>query len=149
MKLARPSSATFAADVLTGSCHSLPVLTHDEIVAELIRRRDAGELRPRDLQQLLGLPSPRVAEILDRRRKLQYDEARAIVLHYGLNGASDWRLVLPRVLQVAGMSADDADLAVSIASTIVAQLRDDEAAAADPSLAARLLAPALWTQSRH
>jgi hypothetical protein len=146
---ASPLAAKCEGDSGGGAEHTEAMLTHAEIVAEIVRRKEAGEIRVRDLQAVLGLSSSRVSEILGGRRQLQYDEARALILHYGLSGASQWDAILPDLLTLAGLPSHDAERVARIGAAIQERMRADPEAAADPARTCRLLAPVLWMQSRH
>ena len=50
------------------------VLSHDELLDKLIARLDAGDLRPKQVASALGVPSPRVAELRKRKRRIQPHE---------------------------------------------------------------------------
>ena len=75
------------ADLRSAPVHNRAVLSHDELVAELRRRRDAGEFTNADMARVLGLPTSRIADIFttDRTpRQISVNEMKTLVEHYGL-----------------------------------------------------------------
>ena len=86
--------------------HKRAVIGHNELLDWLSREREAGRLVNADLVRLLKLPSSRVAEIFEGRRRIQLDEAKAIVENYGLEPVADvsaqtLRPILAAVLPLA------------------------------------------------
>ncbi len=89
------------------------MLSHDELLTELRRRKDAGELTNADMARVLGLPSSRIADIFatDRpARKITVDEMKILVEHYEIerpavllpdNVASLWKAASERERQRA------------------------------------------------
>ena len=64
----------FVVADLGGSSYPLDMRTHDELMAEMIRQLDAGELRPKQVAEALGIPSSRVAEMRRGARRIQPHE---------------------------------------------------------------------------
>jgi SOS-response transcriptional repressor LexA len=63
------------------------MITHDELLRAMMGKVSAGELRPVDIQNALGLPSSRVSEMLKGRRRIQQDEMPVLARFLGLTGA--------------------------------------------------------------
>lgn len=60
------------------------MLTHDEILAELIRRVGSGSVAQIDVARALGIPAPRVSEIVKQKRKIQPAEMPKLAQFLGL-----------------------------------------------------------------
>jgi hypothetical protein len=81
-------STNFVADTVSWARHDWRVLGSADILSALRRLKDEGEVTNAQLGRLLELPSSRIAEIYDGKRKVTVDEAKVIVEHFGLsNGA--------------------------------------------------------------
>lgn len=80
-------STNFVADSVGWPRHGWRVLGSADILAALKRLRDEGQTTNAKLGRLLDLPSSRIAEIYDGKRKVTIDEAKAIVEHFGLSSA--------------------------------------------------------------
>lgn len=78
-------STNFVADSGSWPRHDWRVLGSADILAALRRLKDEGELTNAKLGRLLELPSSRIAEIYDGKRKVTVDEAKVIVEHFGLS----------------------------------------------------------------
>lgn len=63
------------------------VATHEQIRDELIRQLDSGDLKPKQVSDCLGIPSPRVAELRNRKRRVQPDEMHLLARLLKLEGA--------------------------------------------------------------
>ncbi len=81
-------STNFVADSLGWPRHDWRVLGSADILAALKRLRDEGQTTNAKLGRLLELPSSRIAEIYDGKRKVTIDEAKVIVEHFGLSSAA-------------------------------------------------------------
>jgi len=68
------------------------MLTHDQLLAELIRKLDGGEIRSKQVSDALGLPSSRISEIRKGRRRIQPNEMSIVA---GLLGLDDDERILP------------------------------------------------------
>lgn len=66
--------------------YSFGMITHDELLAELVRQLDDGRLRPKTVADALGLPSSRVAEMRRRARRIQQREMPIVAALLGLTG---------------------------------------------------------------
>lgn len=80
-------NTNFEADYRSRPVHNRRVLSHDELLAELRRRRDAGEFTNADMARVLNLPTPRIADIFTTKRKprqITVDEMKILVEHYGI-----------------------------------------------------------------
>lgn len=67
----------FVVETFASPAYPLGMLTHDEILDELISQLDAGKLRPKQVADVLGLPSSRVAEMRKRTRRIQQRQTLA------------------------------------------------------------------------
>jgi len=76
----------FGADLKHGQRYQGGVLSHEALVVELERLRDAGLTKNADISRILKIPTSRVAEIFDRKRLVRVDEMKALVEHFGLDG---------------------------------------------------------------
>lgn len=74
----------FVADALHSTRHYPRVLDSKGLLAELERLRSEGVTTNADLARLLKLPTSRIPEIFDGRRKIKIDEMKVIVEHFGL-----------------------------------------------------------------
>jgi phage repressor protein C with HTH and peptisase S24 domain len=80
------SGATIlVADKLSARRHPYGVLSSDDLLAKLRKLRAAGETTNAAIQRLLGLPSSRVSEIFAGTRRIQADEAKVLIEHFGLS----------------------------------------------------------------
>lgn len=64
----------FVVAELALSSYPVDMRTHDELMAEMIRQLDAGDLRPKQVAEALGIPSSRVAEMRRGARRIQPHE---------------------------------------------------------------------------
>jgi len=71
--------------------HITDMLTHEEILAELIRQIDAGDLKQAEVAKRLGIPASRVAEMRKGLRKLQPKEMKPLAVLLGLTKGSELR----------------------------------------------------------
>ena len=62
------------------------MLSHEEIRDEMIRQLDADMIKPKDVAELLGLPSSRVAEMRRKGRRVQHAEMAPLAAMLGMNG---------------------------------------------------------------
>ena len=95
--------------------YSLGMMTHDDMVAELVRRLYTGELRSKQIADALRLPSSRVAEIRKGRRRIQPHEMSVVsdLLSGGAPSvASDFAPTIPAEDGVADVIS--LDLSVSM-----------------------------------
>lgn len=74
----------FAADLFSQARHGQTVLSSAELIAALERLKDEGVTTNADLGRILDLPSSRIAEMFDGKRRVQIDEMKALVEHFGL-----------------------------------------------------------------
>ena len=74
----------FGADAPAALRHGPRVLSSADLLAEMRRLRDAGRTTNAELARLLGLPSARIAEIFDEKRRVTIDEMKLIVEHFEL-----------------------------------------------------------------
>ncbi|WP_267395538.1 MULTISPECIES: S24 family peptidase [unclassified Sphingomonas] len=81
------ASTKFVADRHQPTRHDFVVLSSADLLAALKRLRDEGRTTNAALGRLLDLPSSRIAEIYDGKRKVSVDEAKLIVEEFGLNGS--------------------------------------------------------------
>lgn len=79
----------FGADEIDYPGHCARVLTSAELLAALRRLKEDGEASNSQIAQLLGLPSPRVAEIFSEKRRITIDEMKVLVEHFGLAAGAD------------------------------------------------------------
>lgn len=61
-----------------------PMVTHDEIREELIRRLDAKEFTAKSIADLLGVAPPRIRELRLRSRRVQQDEMVILASFFGM-----------------------------------------------------------------
>lgn len=61
------------------------MLTHDEMLAELLRKLDSGDLRSKQVSDVLGIPSSRVAEMRRGRRRIQPQEMSVVAKMLGID----------------------------------------------------------------
>ena len=54
--------------------HYPAMISHDDLREEMIRQLDAERIKPKDVVSALKIPSPRVAEMRKRTRRVQQDE---------------------------------------------------------------------------
>lgn len=80
-------------DLRLPKSHDRPMITHDEIMAEMRERVAHGLLRPKDIGEALGLPSPRVSEMLKGRRRIQQDEMPKLAKLLGLGEQTNVRKI--------------------------------------------------------
>lgn len=78
----------FVADVLRSVRHHGRVLDSKGLLAELERLKDTGRTTNADLGRLLKLPSSRIAEIFEGKRRVTIDEMKVLVEHFGLEAAA-------------------------------------------------------------
>lgn len=64
--------------------HGSPMVTHDEIMAELIRRLDEKSVTGKEIAELLGIPPARVTEMRRGTRKIQQNEMPILANHFGM-----------------------------------------------------------------
>lgn len=74
----------FVADALRPARHYPAVLDSKGLLAELERLKREGDTTNADLSRLLKLPTSRIAEIFEGKRKIKIDEMKIIVEHFGL-----------------------------------------------------------------
>lgn len=64
--------------------HGVPMVTHDEIRAELLARLADRRVTGAAIAKLLGIPAPRVAEIKNGKRRIQQDEMPILAEFFGM-----------------------------------------------------------------
>lgn len=64
------------------------VLGQEELLAALRREKEAGRIRNKQVEQLLRLPSSRVAEIFEGTRQIKLNEAKRLVEAFDLEEGS-------------------------------------------------------------
>ena len=74
----------FGADARIRRGHCPSVLSSTELLAALRRLKDEGVTSNAKLSRLLGLPSPRVVEIFDEKRRITIDEMKVLVEAFSL-----------------------------------------------------------------
>jgi cyanate lyase len=99
------------------------MLGHDELLDWLKDARDDGRVSNADIMRLLKLPSSRVAEIFEGRRRIKLDEAKALVEHYGIEesaGVNEATLapILSAVLPLAPHGEDAEKFAPVLAQAV-------------------------------
>lgn len=95
------------ADYRSNAAHKRRMLGHDELIAELRRRRDEGEFTNADMARVLGLPTSRIADIFatDRKpRRVTVDEMKILVEHFQIEPPA---LPLPPELADRWLSATE------------------------------------------
>lgn len=97
----------FVADRGFPRRHAPAVFSSADLLAALRSLKEEGRTTNADLGRLLGLPSSRIAEIYDGKRKVTVDEAKVIVDHFGLAAER----ALPAASHDPGeLSDDDLDM---------------------------------------
>lgn len=66
-----------------------PMITHDEILAELVRQLDAGQIRPKNVAEHLGIARPRVSEMRKQERRIQPNEMPKLARLLGMKWGDD------------------------------------------------------------
>jgi cyanate lyase len=74
------------AEIVAAMRQTPHVIGHEDLLNWLKAERSADRLTNADLGRLLNLPSSRIAEIFEGRRRVNLDEAKIIVETYGLEG---------------------------------------------------------------
>lgn len=69
--------------------HGVPVVTHDEILAELLARLADKRVTGASIAKLLGIPPSRVTEIKKGGRRIQQDEMPILAEFFGMGTVSD------------------------------------------------------------
>ena len=70
-----------------GLAHTAAMLTHEEILAELIRQVAAKQIKQSFVAEQLGIAPPRVTEVLKRKRKIQPNEMPVLANLLGLTNS--------------------------------------------------------------
>lgn len=70
-----------------GLAHTAAMLTHEEILAELIRQVAAKQIKQSFVAEQLGIAPPRVTEIRKRKRKIQPNEMPVLASLLGLTNS--------------------------------------------------------------
>lgn len=113
--------------------HNASVLSEREILASLRRLRTAGQVRNRDIEVALGLPSSRVSEIMSGKRRLKGDEMARLNRHFKLSEDAETAAIaraeasvlaiLPPILELAGADPDQQRILIDIAQDALRELR--------------------------
>jgi len=74
----------FVADFATGFCQRGAVLSHAELLDQLLLLKEQGRTSNADLARLTGLPSSRIAEVFSGKRRITLDEAKVLIEHFGI-----------------------------------------------------------------
>jgi hypothetical protein len=74
----------FVADAMLPGRHAASVFSSADLLAALHRLRAEGTTTNADLARLLNLPSSRISEIFDGKRKVTIDEAKLIVERFAI-----------------------------------------------------------------
>ncbi len=74
----------FGADTYARGRHCPRVLGSTELLAEMRRLKESGRTTNADLARLLSLPTARIAEIFDEKRRVTIDEMKVLVEHFEL-----------------------------------------------------------------
>lgn len=64
--------------------HGVPMVTHDEILAELLARLADKRVKGADIARLLGIPPSRVTDIKNGGRRIQQDEMPVLAEFFGM-----------------------------------------------------------------
>jgi hypothetical protein len=133
------------------------VWTHDEILAELIRRKSEGRLRNRDVSAWLGLPSSAVSNIFSGSRRIQQNEMPVLFSKLWLDDevasesgfdAQLLTLSLSPLLSAAGLDRVKSLKILELLPDILAEARSAAAKGMDPATAADTAARLLWQSAR-
>lgn len=76
----------FVADAARDSSHNGLVLSHTDLLAELVRLKADKATTNAQLARLLKLPTSRIAEIFDGKRLIRVDEMKCLVEEFDLDG---------------------------------------------------------------
>lgn len=74
----------FVADFAPGFCQRGAVLSHAEIIDQLLLLKEQGKTSNAELARLIGLPSSRIAEVFSGKRRVTVDEAKVLIDHFGI-----------------------------------------------------------------
>lgn len=74
----------FVGDEIDGLRQSMPMLGHDDLLAILRERREAGKTSNAEIGRVIKQPSSRVAEIFNGKRRISLDEAKLLVEALGI-----------------------------------------------------------------
>lgn len=114
--------------------HDVRMVTHDELLATMRDWVSQGKTRPKDLGDVLGLPSSRVSEMLGGRRRIQQHEMPKLVEFFGLGGQSSNVRKIKRIGQVpagdlreaVAQSTDEIEVSADLPSGVFALEVDGE-----------------------
>lgn len=89
--------------------HGVPMVTHDDIRAELLKRLADKRVSGAGVARLLGVPAPRIAEIKKGTRRIQQNEMPILAEFFGMGAVSpvdiDTNVVWVPVIGIAAAGA--------------------------------------------